>query len=199
MRIVFLDTETTGLEPGQICQLSYIVQEGNNLIKRVNQFFKVDYVDLGATKVNGLTKDMLDTLSKGKVFADRAAEFFEDFNGSLLVAHNINFDLKFIKAEFSRVGIDADFKHKLCTLTFLTNKIKLPGKYGGYKWPNVAESLKFLGFTEKEVSEFAKDIYGDHTGMAHDARYDATAVCLMVNKMIGTGVLNIESYLLPKE
>ena len=77
MRIVFLDTETTGLEPGQICQLSYIVQEGNNLIKRVNQFFKVDYVDLGATKVNGLTKDMLDTLSKGKVFADRAAEFLK--------------------------------------------------------------------------------------------------------------------------
>ena len=52
MRNVFLDTETTNLTPGQIAQLSYIVED-NGKVQGKNFFFKVDSMDEGAEKVTG--------------------------------------------------------------------------------------------------------------------------------------------------
>ena len=46
MKILMFDTETTGLRPGQICQLSYIVIDNSTKPYKVygkNFFFSVDY------------------------------------------------------------------------------------------------------------------------------------------------------------
>ena len=50
---VFLDTETTGLHPGQIAQLSYIVtDEELNIKKAFNQYYSVEQMSRGAAKVS---------------------------------------------------------------------------------------------------------------------------------------------------
>ena len=38
MKIIYGDTETTDKNPGQICQLSYIVEEDGKIVKNVKKF-----------------------------------------------------------------------------------------------------------------------------------------------------------------
>ena len=50
--ILFFDTETTGLIPGRIIQLAYIMQTGTE-IKSKCFFFAVEYVEPSAVAVHG--------------------------------------------------------------------------------------------------------------------------------------------------
>ena len=59
MGIVYLDTETTSLNPGQICELSIIHEEGNELKLAKNYFFKVESIDTGAESVHGFSKEKI--------------------------------------------------------------------------------------------------------------------------------------------
>jgi len=53
---VFLDTETTGLEPGQIAQISYIISDDDlNIQKAENIYFKVKSMEPKAQSVHGLS------------------------------------------------------------------------------------------------------------------------------------------------
>ena len=91
--IIYFDTETTGLYPGRIIQLSYVLEDGES-VKGKNFYFFVEWIDPSATKVHGITVEKLAELSKGKTFSDYADEIYEDFkNASLVVAHNVRFDL----------------------------------------------------------------------------------------------------------
>ncbi len=192
MKIVFLDTETSGLNPGQICQLTYIVEDEGVIIKRVNQYMKVDFVEPGASNITGLTKERLDILSEGATFGRRAKEFYIDMNNSLIISHNIPFDEKFLVAEMNRLGVDFEFNPKFCTMRYFTNILKIPGKYNGqYKWPKVQEVMQYVGVSYQEVIEFTRSLFGDFRVDAHDARYDTVAVYLFLHKMRSTGKLNL--------
>ena len=76
--IIYLDTETTGLRPGQICQLSYVIQDGQQ-VRGKNFFYTVDAVEYGAFMVHGFSVEKLKSLSKGKRFSDSILEVKEDF------------------------------------------------------------------------------------------------------------------------
>ena len=54
--ILFFDTETTGLMPGRIIQLSYIMQTETD-VKAKNFFFYVDYIEPSAVAVHGFTPE----------------------------------------------------------------------------------------------------------------------------------------------
>ena len=56
--ILYFDTETTGVRPGQICQLSYIIQDTSGVSAK-NFFFSVDYVEQGASAVHGFSVQKL--------------------------------------------------------------------------------------------------------------------------------------------
>ena len=77
--ILYLDTETTGLYPGNICQLSYAMQDKSG-VRAKNMFFSVDKVDYGAYLVHGFSVAKLKTLSKGLRFADRFDEINADIS-----------------------------------------------------------------------------------------------------------------------
>ena len=93
--IIFLDTETTGLHPGNICQLSYIMQDDKKVIAK-NYFFTVDFVEQSAFMVHGFSVEKLKDLSNGQRFCDHIKEIDEDFSSAkLIVAHNFSFDQSF--------------------------------------------------------------------------------------------------------
>ena len=71
--ILYLDTETTGLYPGEICQLSYIMQDKDGATAK-NFFFAVKDVEYGAYLVHGFSVQILKELSGGKTFSDHADE-----------------------------------------------------------------------------------------------------------------------------
>ncbi len=107
MREIIFDTETTGLDN----KADRVIEIGG--IELLNHFptgrtFHV-YINPGDRKVHpdalavhGITDDFL----KGKPsFADVVAELQEFFDGAKWIAHNANFDMGFINAEFDRLNL----------------------------------------------------------------------------------------------
>ena len=94
-RIIFLDTETTGFSPGQICQLAYIIQDGERLNAR-NYFFSVESMPAAARAVHGFSAPVLRKLSQGREFSHHARVIMSDIQRTnRLVAHNAGFDCRF--------------------------------------------------------------------------------------------------------
>ena len=182
--IIYLDTETTGLNPGQICQLSYVIQEGGKACAK-NFFFSVDYVEYSAFAVHGFSTEILDRLSGGKGFERFIDEIENDFNcASVICAHNTSFDFQFLRKEFERCGREFMPKADFCTMKKSISACKLirPNS-GGYKYPRLNELCAYLGIADGEIQHFCKKLFGGEAGY-HDARFDTTAVFLAVNKGI---------------
>ena len=182
--ILYFDTETTGLHPGQICQLSYIMQTGDNLLSR-NFFFKVDNVEYSAFMVHGFSVDRLEKLSGGKTFSNYIDIIEKDFlSADVVVSHNFAFDNMFMRAEFERLNKDFFVKREFCSMKKSTPLCQLKRKTGeGYKYPKLSELCSFLGISDAEILNASEEIFGAKTGF-HDARFDTTALCLAVNRAV---------------
>lgn len=183
--IIYLDTETTGLRPGNICQLSYIMQSGKNILAK-NFFFSVDFVELGALQVHGFSVPLLKKLSNGKRFNDCIDQIEEDFNlANAIVCHNTSFDFMFLRAEFEREGRFFDSEKGFCSMKKSVPICKfLRANHKGYKYPKLSELCQFLGIDEHTILDKTQDFFGQDCGY-HDARFDTTALCLAVNKLMG--------------
>lgn len=190
VKAVFLDCETTGLKPGQITQLSYLVVEQGKLIKRVNQYLSVDKIEDDAARVTGLTKERLDQLSFGTKFFDRRLEFYSDLYGSIIVAHNAPFDVKFLTHEFRNCNIGFQPYNVVDTMRAFKEIVKIPysGKRTGYKNPKLEEVLDYFSIKTGEVEGAAKQVFGNFDLQAHDARYDATALVMIAVRCKGYSI-----------
>ncbi len=181
--VLYLDTETTGLRPGNICQLSYVMQERDKVTAK-NFFFTVDFVESGARAVHGFSVEALKKLSGGKRFYERLVEIERDLNSaSVVVAHNVSFDIMFLRAEFEKQGVDLPIANEFCTMKRSTPICKLVRSSGGYKYPKLAELCAHLGITDVEIAQTAKMLFGEVCGY-HDARFDTAAVFLITNRAI---------------
>lgn len=192
MKMIFFDTETTGLKPGSICQLSYIlVDTGKKPAETIakNFFFTVEYVEPGAESVHGFSVEKLYDLSNGQYFEDKLSEFVQDFlTADIFLGHNVNFDLKFISYELEGCGEEFLPKHTFCTMNYYKSICKLPGNRGDYKMPKLQEAVAFLGISEKDVDAMSKKLFTE-TGNFHDARFDTTATYMLVAEGIKKGYI----------
>ena len=179
--IIFFDTETTDLYPGQICQLTYLMQDRERISAK-NFFFSVKEVMPGAQSVHGFSKEKLEELSLGKIFSDNIDEIERDFlSADLVVAHNLSFDGMFMRKEFERVGKIFKVKEDMCSMKESVSSCKLSRTNGrGYKYPKLSELCDFVGVSERDIILATKQFFNASTSF-HDARFDATALCLAVN------------------
>lgn len=179
--IIYFDTETTGYRPGNICQLSYVMQSGKDAVAR-NMFFSVDKVEYGAYMVHGFSAEKLRSLSEGKRFCDYAEEIERDFNSAdIVVAHNAAFDMMFMRVEFERLGKCFSVKKEFCSMKKSVPVCKLPKTCGkGYKYPKLSELCEHFGITEQGVVEKTAELFKVQANF-HDARFDATALYLAMN------------------
>ena len=195
--ILYFDTETSGLYPGQICQLSYIMQTKEGFSSK-NFFFTVDYVETGALAVHGFSVQKLKSLSNGKKFADFFDEIKKDFeNADVIVSHNTSFDFSFMRKEFERLNQVFYIKNEFCSMKKSTPICKFLRKSGvGYKYPKLQELCEFLSISNDDILAFASNSFNSESGF-HDARFDTSAVFLAVNKMIEKGNFKeLEEFLL---
>ncbi len=188
--ILYLDTETTGLRPGQICQLSYLMQSSGGVSAK-NFFFSVESVDFGALAVHGFTPEKLKILSNGKVFASDIEEIESDFTSAdCVVAHNIAFDTAFLRKEFENVGKILIFNDEFCSMKNSVTVCKLSRKSSlGYKYPKLSELCEFFDITEEDIINLSKSVFGCSFNY-HDARFDVCALYLAVNK----GIFDFEQF-----
>jgi len=190
--LLFFDTETTSLDikHGQICQLSYIMADTQNKsVTAKNFYFTVESMDPGAEAVHKLSMDILKQYSKGETFRDNIDEIFKDFNNAdLIIGHNVAFDMRYIKAEFSRCNKALGEKKTFCSMLYYTDIVKTPGKNGKYKWPKLEEAVNFMGITNEEADKYTKKFFGTYTGY-HDSRFDIASTYLLIKKGIEKGYM----------
>ncbi|HEX4926779.1 MAG TPA: DNA polymerase III subunit epsilon [Burkholderiales bacterium] len=115
MRQVVLDTETTGLNPklgDRIIEIGCIEILSRRVSERQFHVYlnPEREVDLGATRVHGLTRE--DLAAKPK-FAAVAREFLDFVQGAELLIHNADFDVEFLDAELARAGLGRLAEHVL--------------------------------------------------------------------------------------
>jgi DNA polymerase-3 subunit epsilon len=182
VNVLIFDTEATDLIPGQICQLSYLLADGENISGK-NLFFEVDDMSEGALEVHGLTMDMLRELSGGARFEDAAQEVYEDFaSAKVWVGHNVSADEKYLRVEMERCGLKLPKKPTFCTMNYFTSDMNLMRKVniGRPKPPKLTELVQHFELTEEFVAEKAAEWFGGG-GALHDARFDtaATYLCLL--------------------
>lgn len=192
MKLLFFDTETTDLKPGNICQLSYILVDANTKPQKTygkNFFFTVEEMSESAERVHGFSLEKLYELSEGRYFEDSFEEFLEDFTTSdVIIGHNVQFDIKFLKNELEGLGIDFNPKHVFCTMAYYKDICKSRNSRGAIKNPSLGELINFLRIDEKTASDKCMQLF-DATSGYHDARYDTTCTYLTVINGMKTGLI----------
>ena len=106
-RQVVLDTETTGLNAklgDRIIEIGCIEILSRRVAERhFHAYLNPERdVDLGATRVHGLT---LEDLRQKPKFAQVAREFLDFVSGAEVLIHNAEFDLEFLDLELGRCGL----------------------------------------------------------------------------------------------
>ena len=107
MRQIFLDTETTGLETRlghRIIELACVEMVNRRLTRRhLHYYVNPDRdIDEGALAVHGISREFLADKPR---FGEVANEFLDFVRGAELVIHNAAFDIGFLDAELSMLGM----------------------------------------------------------------------------------------------
>lgn len=116
-----IDIETTGSKAstGKITEIAIYAHNGYEITDSFSTLINPEcHIPYFITKLTGIDDDMVKDAPK---FYEVAKKIIEITAGRTFVAHNVNFDYKFIQEEFKRLGYD--YKRKtMCT-------VKLGRKY----------------------------------------------------------------------
>jgi len=178
MKILFYDTETTGLvdhkaphtagHQPRLVQLAALLEEDGVVIGSLSAIIrpaKGVTIDAGAAAVHGITTER--ALARG-VRLGSVLDIFHNWTcqADLQVGHNIVFDAKVMAGELHRDGLTLPAAQlvgqlpQYCTMRAATEICRLPGPRG-FKWPKLSEAYYFA-FAEPLVQ-------------AHDALADLRA------------------------
>ena len=130
-RLVFLDTETTGLDPRlghRIIEVAAVEAIGRELTgNQLHHYLDPEReIDAGATAVHGFSWD--DLRGKPK-FGSIADELLAFMSGARVVIHNAAFDISFIDQELARLRQPPVSKREIVvTDSLLLAREKFPGK-----------------------------------------------------------------------
>lgn len=176
LRYVVFDTETTGLRPSdgdEIISIAALRIE-NGDINEADAFSRL--VDPGrnipadSTRIHGITADMV----AGEEGIDRVLPAFRDYIGdAILVAHNADFDMKFLQLKEAQTGVEI---HNL-----------------------VLDTLLISVFLDHDSQDHSLDalarragisIDGRHTALG-DSRATARLFLKMINRLEARGVTTL--------
>ncbi|MGB0882639.1 MAG: PolC-type DNA polymerase III [Vicingaceae bacterium] len=111
-----VDIEATGGNhvKGRIIEIAIILFDGEKIVSEystlINPEVKIDWY---VTKLTGIKNEMV---ADAPLFKDVAQEIFDLTKGKVFVAHDVDFDYKFLKAELKKAGLPFN-EPKVCTLT----------------------------------------------------------------------------------
>lgn len=113
--LVIFDFETTGLDSNsdRIIEIGGLRVENEKRISEFQCLVKPDVpLPEEASKITGITEDMLKDQPS---IRDTLPDFLKFINGAILVAHNADFDMAFLRNESARLGYQIDWPC-FCTL-----------------------------------------------------------------------------------
>lgn len=111
IKFACLDTETTGLSPaggGKICELAISISEWNwqtkefRVVDAFESLFNPQIPMLPEViAIHGITNEMV---KNEPIFSDKLPTILGKLDDCVIVAHNADFDLSFLRAEFEQAG-----------------------------------------------------------------------------------------------
>ena len=121
MIYTIIDVETTG-QSNRITEISIFKYDGNSVIDEFTSLVNPNtYIPQHITALTGIDDHMVADAPR---FEEVAQEILSITEGTIFVAHNVNFDYNVINGEFQRIGLEFTRK-KLCTVR-LSRRL-LPG------------------------------------------------------------------------
>ena len=111
---VVVDVETTGATSSyhRVTEIGAVKVQNGKIIDEFQTLINPGRsIPSFITGITGITNAMVADAPK---FSDIAEKFYDFLEGSIFVAHNVNFDYKFIQSEFAKAGIDF-VRPLLCT------------------------------------------------------------------------------------
>lgn len=162
---LFFDVETTGLPPRsarpeyfekfdgcRVVSIAWVLRDKDTVFSQRYAVVDTGACDtdgpVGAEHIHGITRSILTAHGKPVQLVLRA--FMDDVKqADLIVAHNMQFDQKVVAAELHRMDCSENAryllqKQSLCTMKSTTDLVKIPTKYGSYKWPKLEELYGYL-------------------------------------------------------
>ena len=162
MKTIALDFETACPAPGNACQLGLAWIEGDRVVRVEERYIRPKDMEFTFTFVHGITEDHVWDKPE---FPDVLAEFRDDLDGALVLAHNAGFDKGVMQGCARVYGITAPRSRYLCTLAIARAV-----------WPELPS--KSLGNVAKHLG-----IRFKHHNAAEDAAacaWDASALRIVV-------------------
>ncbi len=135
-----VDIEATGGNhiKGKIIEIAIYIYNGKDIVDEystlVNPETKIDWY---VTKLTGITNKMV---KDAPVFSEVAEKIAELVEGNIFVAHDVDFDYKFLKAELQKATFDIN-EPKVCTVEL--SKKHLPDA-PSYSLGKLCESLDIV-------------------------------------------------------
>ena len=123
-----VDLETNGGKPdnSQIIEIGAVKMRNGEIVDRFDSLVHCSYVPKYVTKITGIDTDDLMDAPKLKTVLQQFKLFLR---GSIFVAHNVDFDYKFLSNSFKRYGLGELANRKVCTIDLARKTIK-SDKYG---------------------------------------------------------------------
>jgi DNA polymerase-3 subunit epsilon len=113
--LVFVDVETTGgrYTTSHILDIGIIRVENGVVVQTINQLIQPNVpIPYFITKLTGITNEMVWNQPQFQTLAPELETIFKD---AIFIAHNVNFDYRFFKQEFKRIGITFN-SDRMCTV-----------------------------------------------------------------------------------
>ena len=136
-----IDTETTGISPryNRICELAGVIARGFGEVCSFSWLIDPEMpMPYQAFCVHGISDDMLAGQPK---FCDIAARLLSRIENTVIVGHNIMFDVNFINMEMRRIGLRLPKLPIIDTLALARKS----GLFEHNKLSFIAEALKING------------------------------------------------------
>ena len=175
VKFAVLDTETTGLSPaggGKICEIAVSVSQNGQTLQEFSTLLNPGMpMHPDVIAIHGITNEMVAT---APTFAQILPELFALLDGCVLVAHNADFDLSFLKEEMEHCGLHLPQYPVIDTL-------KLARKNGCFARNNLGTIATSLGI----------DAAGAHRAMA-DVRMTQKVLYCFLQDFAQGGVCSLE-------
>jgi DNA polymerase-3 subunit epsilon len=162
-----LDTETTGLgRSDRVVEIAVIVYDSEKDIV-IDEFDTMvnPMRDIGPTNIHGLTPSMV---SAAPTFDEVATSLSERLNGSVLVAHNLSFDVRMLGQDFDRVGGILEPGQGICILRLTGESLASACQRHGVELTHHHRALTdaraafelFRRFVEEDADETPASVFG---------------------------------------
>lgn len=160
-KFCIVDIETNGSKPSeaQIIEIGAVMYENGEIVDKFESYVKVDVIPENIVRLTGITLEDVKNAPSLKSILEKFRLFLGD---SVFIAHNVNFDYKFISYSMENAGFGPLLNRKICTIDLAKKTIEAE-RYG-------------LGFLIKQF-----DIDVEH----HRAYGDAYAAMVVFQKSLG--------------